>query len=608
MRIEQKERDPAAPRRRGFDFAGMTSRGIQGAALIVALAVPLAGAAAKEPTVVTTTGTFTAVPSPSDPGANVFFGIRYAAPPEGALRWTPPQAPTPPAGTVIASTPGDACPQPQSTGRIGQSEDCLFLNVYVPASAHPDSNLPVFYWIHGGALVTGTGVQYDPSVMVANDDIIVVTINYRLGALGFLAEPGLAAASANAFENVGDIGNYGLMDQQFGMQWVQANIKGFGGDPSKVTIGGESAGGLSVTSHLASTTTAPGLFRGAIIESGGYMLHDVPTLKSYQASFGGGFDAALGCVQPSDAACLRSQTVAKILSAQDAVFGAFGIAPNSSTKILPLGLQAALASGQINRVPVLQGNNANEGRLFEPIDIPFAASVATVAAAGGPASYDLLNPNSFCAVTKGTPATCTYPQEINLFLAEQGIPAAVNSASFDEALAAEYPLANFPDPYLTNNTPSSDEALAQIFTDLVFACNILDSNTDLARWVPVFAYEFNDPNAPAGGTVIEAPNDQFGFPTASEHASELQFLFDFGSPLSADEQRLAIEMKTYWANFVTSGNPNVGTARFFDAPWFQFNFIHAVQGLVPGPAAPAPFFNFPTEHFCSTWEPFLEAE
>jgi para-nitrobenzyl esterase len=156
-----------------------------------AIAAPLTGARAA-PTVATDTGTFTGVPSPSDPAAvNVFFGIRYAAAPVGNLRWTPPQPPIPPAGPTVAAVPGPACPQAGSTAPLPQSEDCLFLNVYVPATAHPNANLPVMLWTHGGALVSGTGAQYDPSVMAAENNIIVVTINYRLGALGWLVEPGL---------------------------------------------------------------------------------------------------------------------------------------------------------------------------------------------------------------------------------------------------------------------------------------------------------------------------------------------------------------------------------------------------------------------------------
>jgi para-nitrobenzyl esterase len=576
------------------------------AALFLVVA-PLATASAQ--TVVTDTGTFTGIPSPSDPAAvDVFFGIRYAAAPEGAARWTPPQPPTPPTGTVLADLPGPACPQVSSTAPLPQSEDCLFLNVYVPATANPHSNLPVFLWIHGGALVAGTGADYDPSVMVAENNIIVVTINYRLGALGWLVEPGLLAQTPNFFQNLGDAGNYGLMDQQFALQWVQRNIAGFGGSACKVTIGGESAGGLSVSSNLASTATAIGLFRGAIIESGAYMLHDVPSEAVYREIFGAFFDEALGCTQPNDAACLRAASVTSILTAQGEVFGANGISPDFDTKVLPRALQQALSAGEFIRVPVLQGTNANEGKLFEPLDFPFASTLANIQAAGGPANFDLSNPNTFCAGGSSTPAICTYPEEINLFLGAIGFPAAANTAAFGAALADEYPLANFPDPFLPGDAPSSDEALAQIFTDLVFACNGSDSSLDLARFVPVFGYEFNDPNAPPTvgfGTVVEPPNDVFGFPTASEHGAELQFLFNFETPLSPDEQQLAGEMKTYWGNFVNTGNPNLPLPISF---WLPFNFFGAVQDLRPGPKLPDLFFNFRQEHFCRTWQPFIAAE
>ena len=582
-----------------------THLGVLLAGLVLAV-LPVA-ASAQEPTVVTTTGTFTAVPSRSFPGVDVFYGIRYAAPPVGALRWTPPQAPVPPAGTVVAATFGAACPQPGVSA--GTAEDCLFLNVFVPAGATPTSRLPVYYWIHGGALTTGTGALYDASEMVGEHNIIVVTINYRLGALGWLVEPGLVAAAADAFEKPGDGGNYGLMDQQFGLQWVQANIKAFGGDPTQVTIGGESAGGLSVSANLASTNIARGLFRGGIIESGAYQQHSVPTQQQYLAAFGAGFDAALGCTPPADAACLRAASVDAILTAQGEIFtGNIGISPDAGTWILPLTLQQAFASGQFIQVPVLQGSNVNEGRDFEAGQIPFAASLAQVAAAGGPANYDLSVPNTYCATPPGTgtPATCTYDQEIGLYLAGLSGSSSANTPATNAALAALYPLANFPDPYLPNDAPSSDEALAQIFTDVAFACNTWDSDTELARWVPLYAYEFNDPAAPSlGGAVIQKPNDVDGYPTASEHSAELQYLFDFNAPLTQGELRLSHIMQTYWANFVISQNPNVGSPPTFYAPWAPFNLLHGIQELVPGPAVPQANYGFHDAHFCQVWEPVI---
>lgn len=587
-----------------------TLRRLSFAILMISAAVMSVAPADAAPTVTTDTGTFTGVPSPSLAGVDVFFGIRYAAAPVGALRWAPPQAPSSSVGTTVAAFPGPACPQAGSTAPLPQSEDCLFLNVYVPATANSHSRLPVFFWIHGGALVSGTGAQYDPSVMVSENDIVVVTINYRLGALGWLVEPGLLAAAPNVFQNTGDAGNYGLMDQQLALQWVQHNIRGFGGDPRKVTIGGESAGGLSVSSLLASTTTATGLYRGAIIESGAYMLHSVPSKDVYGAVFGPAFDEVLGCTQPSDATCLRAVPVAGILAAQGTVFGANGISPDFGTRVLPNSLEQAFSTGDFIRVPVLQGTNANEGRLFEPGDFPFPSTLVNVQAAGGPANFDLSNANGLCATPPftGTPAVCTYPQEISLFLGGLGFPAAGNTATFDAEVAKEYPLEHFPDPFLPNDAPSSDEALSQIFTDLVFACNGSDSNIDLSRFVPVFGYEFNDPNAPptAGfGTAVKPPNDVFGFPTASEHAAELQFLFNFETPLSADEQELAGRMKTYWANFVRTGDPNRPRRV---APWLPFNFFGVVQDLIPGPKVPHPSLAFRWEHFCGTWQPFIAAE
>jgi para-nitrobenzyl esterase len=597
--------------------------------------------------VATTTGTYQGLMNfqelPGDPatGVNVFFGIRYSQAPLGTLRWKPPQAPNPGQGSIVAGTPGHTCTQ----GRATDSEDCLFLNVYTPPNANKHSRLPVFVWIHGGALVSGAGSDYDPSVMVADNDIIVVTINYRLGSLGFLAASVLAASQPNAFENVGDAGNYGLMDQQFALAWVQHNIAAFGGDPDAVTIGGESAGGLSVSSQLASTNTVRSLtgrdlFRGAIIESGGYMYHDLPSLATYQ-TLSNTF-AAKDCGGTATLACLQGLPALQVF-ANEGLFGGFGIAPNFGTKILPLDLHTAFSTGQFNRVPVLQGTNANEGRLFEPDFFPAVVtaplgSTANIVAAGGPASFDLQVPNVLCAVNK-TPATCTYAQEIAFFMetlvtappsnqtATSAFTQAVVAASV--AAAGEYPIANFHDfvpqttgtiPGLNNNFMGGnvDEALSQIFTDFVFACNGFDSNSDLSRHVPVFAYEFNDPNAPSTAGVPGPGANGSGFTTASQHASELQYIFNFGSSFTPAQAALATDMKTYWANFVKTGDPNIGSLNilvdlrsFHSQPplWPLFNGFSLVQSLTPAgvlaPRVPHPFDTFTGEHFCNTWQPLL---
>jgi len=630
--------------------------GIIGAMSVACILATTSVSNAVTPTapVATTTGTYQGLMNfqelPGDPatGVNVFFGIRYAQPPLGTLRWQPPQAPNPGQGSILAATPGHTCTQ----GRPTDSEDCLFLNVYTPSNVTPRSRLPVFVWIHGGALTGGAGSDYDPSVMVADNNIIVVTINYRLGSLGFLAASVLAATAPNAFENVGDAGNYGLMDQQFAMAWVQNNIAAFGGDSAAVTIGGESAGGLSVSSHLASTNTYRGLtgrnlFRGAIIESGGYMYHDVPSLATYQ-TLSNTFaqkDANASCGGSLTLACLQGLPAAQVF-ANESTFGGFGIAPNFGTKILPLDLHTAFSTGQFNQVPVLQGTNANEGRLFEPDFFPSqvtlpAGTSSNIVAAGGPASFDLQVPNILCSTPPfaGQPAICTYAQEIGFFMQTLVTAPPSNqtpTSAFTEAVVAasvaaagQYPIANFHDfvpqttgtiPGLNNNFMGGnvDEALSQIFTDFVFACNGFDSNSDLSLRVPVFAYEFNDPNAPSTAGVPGPGANSSGFTTASQHASELQYIFNFGSAFTPAQAALANNMKTYWANFVKAGDPNGGVLQILvdlrtpqaqPPVWLPFFGFQLIQLLTPqgvlAPQGPHPFDTFRSEHSCNIWQPLL---
>jgi len=198
-------------------------------------------------------------------GAREFLGIPYAAPPVGPNAWRPPQPFPPWRGVRAATKPGHDCAQTGSlaTGVPTTSlfENCLFLNVYTPPrqAGHP---LPVMVWIHGGGFTGGAGRIYDGAVLAARRHVIVVTINYRLSAFGFLALPSLDAESPD-----NSSGNYGLMDQQAAMRWVQNNAFAFGGDPGTVTIFGESAGGASVCANMASPT-ALGLFAHAIAESG----------------------------------------------------------------------------------------------------------------------------------------------------------------------------------------------------------------------------------------------------------------------------------------------------------------------------------------------------
>lgn len=560
--------------------------------------------------------------SPFNSNVNNYYAIPYAT----ASRWSPPKPHPALSSPFNASNYATAyaCPQPGTvyvgSVELGQSEDCLTLSVHVPASATPTSALPVYVFIHGGSLEQGSGLQYFPDDMVAANNIIVVTINYRLGALGWMAQSAFAAAQADAFENAGDAGNYGLMDQQFALRWVRNKITAFGGDRYKVTIGGQSAGGLSVALNMASVTTAKNLFRAAIIESGSYDNRAIPPLASYETlgnSFVDQVLAAEGKIGSIDCpsltsaspsaeirTCLDGASMSTILAAQQAVYGGFLISPDSGTLVIPNGVEDAFEAGAILKVPVMQGSNLNEGRYFEPSLVPFG-DLATVAASGGPANWDLSNANAWCGNTP-----CTYAQEIGTVLNTIGVPAGVNTAAFDSHLAStDYPLANFPDPYLSASAPSADEGLAQIMTDYEFSCNAYDADSALANYVYVFAYELNDPLAPPTLTspaVLKSPNDQYGYATASEHGSELEFLFEFPytDELSSGERQLQETMQTYWANFIKNGNPNTGSAV---PAWLNFK-TRKVLSLVPGPGNPALIGTFQTEHFCGVWEPILSSQ
>ena len=241
-----------------------------------------------------------------------FLGIPYAKPPVGNLRWMPPQPHGKWKGVFQATQFGSICTQPDGSGGTLGGEDCLTLNVFRPIQKknqnkkHP---LPVMVWIHGGALVTGSSFLYDPTPLVLRGGLIVVTINYRLGFLGFFAHP---VIDAEGHTN----GDYGYMDQQLALQWVQRNIAAFGGDPHRVTIFGQSAGGQSINSNMASPTAA-GLFQQAISESGAYLdfqdyFHFIlplaigETVDTPFVPSGTSIGTAVGCPNPQTAECLRA--------------------------------------------------------------------------------------------------------------------------------------------------------------------------------------------------------------------------------------------------------------------------------------------------------------
>jgi para-nitrobenzyl esterase len=467
-----------------------------------------------------------------------FLGIPYAAPPVGALRWQPPRPAAPWHGIRAATTYAPHCPQPSSTfGLASTSEDCLYLNVFTPAR-NKSQNLPVMVWVHGGSLRTGESNDYNPAELVQHG-VVVVTINYRLGALGFLADAALASRPG------APSGNYGLMDQQAALRWVQRNIRGFGGDPGNVTLFGESAGGLSTLAQLASPG-ARGLFQRAIVESGPYQLTQQPLADAEAA--GKAFAAKAGCTSTASAknlaACLRGLPVSTILANEDPV----GYTPDVDGSVLTQSIKTALARGQFNRVPVVIGTNHDEYRLFVAV-FQFLGQRVTAA-----------NYQSMIASTLGV------------------------SAAIASKIAAQYPLSRYPSPPV---------ALGAVGTDAIFACHALTADESLARYVPTYAYEFNDENAP------ELFLPPVGFPYGAAHASELPYLFSqttISRPigLSAAQQQLAAAMKQDWTNMAKTGIPAAGWPRFTATSQQMLSLV---------PPTPQVETDFAAQHHCAFWAP-----
>jgi para-nitrobenzyl esterase len=307
-------------------------------------------------------------------GIRVFKGIPYALPPVGPARWKPPASMPRWGGLKNTTAYGPACLQPVShvpniySNDLGaMSEDCLTLNVWAPADAH---NAPVFFWIHGGALVGGSSKEslYDGARLAARG-VVVVTINYRLGVLGWLAHPELSAESPLHIS-----GNYGLLDQIEALRWVKRNIGAFGGDGSNVTIAGESAGGLSVM-YLLASPEARGLFAKAIAESA-YMV-TVPTLKESKYGEPSAEDSGAhlaAALHAPNIAALRAMDAATLATAAPAA----GFMPLGAVDghILPGQLVDIFDKGEQAHVPLLAGFNAGEIRSLRILAPPPAASAA----------------------------------------------------------------------------------------------------------------------------------------------------------------------------------------------------------------------------------------
>ena len=300
-------------------------------------------------------------------GVDAFRGIPYAQAPTGRLRWRPPVAAEPWRGVRDATRFGPACHQPPSRPESiyapaetpAMSEDCLSLNVWAPTQTAADKTpeqAPVFVWIHGGALSSGAGSEpmYDGERLAAQG-VVAVTINYRLGVLGYLAHPQLSEESDD-----GVAGNYGLLDQIQALRWVQENIAAFGGDPANVTIAGESAGALSVM-YLMAAPPAHGLFHKAIAQSA-YMI-STPALRDTVHGTPSAEDAGLALARAIEVRSLpRLRAMdAQALTVQAAMSGFFPLG-NVDGKVLPTQPIAAFDTGKQARVPILAGFNEGEIR------------------------------------------------------------------------------------------------------------------------------------------------------------------------------------------------------------------------------------------------------
>ncbi|MFD7549306.1 carboxylesterase/lipase family protein [Streptomyces sp. NPDC059578] len=445
--------------------------------------------------VVDTTGG--AVRGTSTDGLRSFQGIPYAAPPVGDLRWGSPRPAANWSGVREATAPGSPCAQPAGlpVGVPSEAEDCLYLNVTTPAERV--GKRPVIVWIHGGSLMFGSGDLYGPERLAA-EGAVVVTVNYRLGVMGFLSDPTLKTS-----------GGLGLEDQQAALRWVRANAGAFGGDPGKVTVMGQSGGGYSVCGHLASPKSA-GLFDRAVLHSapcatGGSRTREeaesearatLARLRELKSEKGEDCADAESCLRGADPATLM------------AAYGTWNEPrPIAGTDLMPLAPAEALRTGAFHRVPVLIGVNHDEER----------SRILGQELTGGP-----LPPEA-------------YEREIR---EEFGARA--------DAVLARYPLSRF---------GSAGEALATVRTDHAWSVPTLDTARLLAHWTPTRMFEFSEHETPPW---VGRPKLSFGL--RASHMSELPYLFDFALPLfeglTQQQQRLGKRMTDSWVEFAGSGRTN----------------------------------------------------
>ncbi|MBX7083607.1 MAG: carboxylesterase family protein [Nannocystaceae bacterium] len=313
-------------------------------------------------------------------GVDSFLGIPYATPPLGALRWQPPIDPQCWSQPLVADAFGPECAQLQSEdGPLLGDEDCLTLNVWAPQAAGPH---PVMVFLHGGGHTIGSGSDplFDGTLLARERSVVVVTLNYRLGALGYLADASLAVDDPR-----GVSGNYGLLDQIHALRWVDGNIAAFGGDPERTLLFGESAGAVS-TCAVVGSPDADGLYTRALVESGTCSFR---TAASYEADVTAPWIAASGCADDADvAACLRAMSVQDVLTTPPVGFPSVSALGQTWSAFvdgvtLPASTLDRLRSGALAQLPLVVGSNAQETARDVPT-LTEDAYVALVQASFGP--------------------------------------------------------------------------------------------------------------------------------------------------------------------------------------------------------------------------------
>lgn len=457
-------------------------------------------------------------------GVTRFLGIPYATPPVGPLRWMPPQPAQKWTAVRDATKFGPTCAQVTTLGPFAgppnSNEDCLYLNVFTP---NVKAKLPVLVWLHGGGYFDGASNDYDPTKLVTRGKLVVVTINYRLNLFGFMAHPAIDAEGHAG-------GNYGIMDMQAALRWVQHNIAAFGGDPGNVTLGGQSAGAGASAANVFSPG-ARGLFQRAIFQSGGYTPF-VP--KSVAQEKGRKFAAAAGCNTGDVAKCLRALPAAKIeaLAGTASETSPLITNPMVDGTVIPRQEIDLIQSGEFNHMPIMMGTTHDEGNFTNGILQYFKKDRAAI------------NDADYRAYVQKTYGGNAGPG---------GTPPAYPKGTVD-AVMAHYPAAKF----------GAQMAWDSAHSDML-ACRGQYVAGALTPYTPVYTYLFDDRTAQTYFPKMP------GYQPLAYHTADIAYVFTgyHGGPeglhftLSAPQSRLSDQMVDAWANFARQGNPN-GQG---NAPW-----------------------------------------